>query len=111
VTGLELPGSTEFAAFKMAFDMSVGMVVWMRYRGHGWPATLEMVGAMFLPALVLAPLSATGLISADVLMIVMHVGMLPLMFLVMLRRRAEYGGAHHAVGARHDRADVVAPVA
>jgi hypothetical protein len=92
LTGFGFPASPEFAAFKMAFDMSVGMVVWMRYRGHGWPATLEMVGAMFAPAVVLAPLSWLGVISGDVLMIATHVLMLPLMLVVMLRRRAEYSG-------------------
>jgi hypothetical protein len=99
LTGLELPASPEFAAVKMAFDMSVGMVVWMRYRGHGWAATLEMVGAMFAPALILAPLSLTGAIPGEVLMIVTHVAMLPLMLVVMLRRRAEYGAAAHPVNA------------
>jgi flagellar biosynthetic protein FliP len=109
LTGLELPASPEFAAIKMAFDMSVGMVVWMRYRGHGWAATLEMVGAMFAPALLLAPLSLSGVISGEVLMIVTHVAMLPLMLAVMLRRRVEYGAAAHpATGARDD---AVAPVA
>jgi hypothetical protein len=98
VTGVELPAAPEFAAFKMAFDMSVGMVVWMRYRGHGWAGTLEMVGAMFAPAVVFAPLSWLGVISGDVLMIVTHVLMLPLMFVVMLRRRAEYTGAATSVG-------------
>ena len=93
MTGVELPASPEFAAFKMAFDMSLGMVVWMRYRGHGWASTSEMVGAMFAPAVVFAPLSWLGAVSGDALMIVTHVLMLPLMFVVMLRRRAEYSGA------------------
>jgi hypothetical protein len=109
VTGLELPASPEFAAIKMAFDMSVGMVVWMRYRGHGWAATLEMVGAMFAPAVLLAPLSLMGVISGGLLMIVTHVAMLPLMLLVMLRRRAEYGAAAHTESGERD--DAVAPVA
>jgi hypothetical protein len=95
LTGLELPGSPEFIAIKMAFDMSVGMVVWMRYRGHSWAATLEMVAAMSAPAVVLAPLSLAGVIPGEALMIVTHVAMLPLMFLAMLRRRSEYGAAHH----------------
>jgi hypothetical protein len=90
LAGFEFPASPEFAVFKMAMDMSVGMVVWMRYRGHGWPSTLEMVAAMFAPAAVFAPLSWLGVISGDVLMIVTHVLMLPLMLVVMLRRRAEY---------------------
>ncbi|WP_405107012.1 hypothetical protein OG559_23385 [Micromonospora sp. NBC_01405] len=80
----------EIAALAMAFDMSVGMVVWMRYRRHGWAGTLEMVGAMFAPAVVLAPLSWLSVISGDQLMIATHVVMLPLMLVVMLRRREEY---------------------
>ena len=91
-TGLEFPTSEqpELAALKMAFDMSVGMVVWMRYRGHGWVSTLEMVAAMFAPAVLLAPLSWLGFMSGELLMIFTHVAMLPLMLAVMLRRRAEY---------------------
>ncbi len=80
----------ELALLAMAFDMSVGMLGWMRYRGHGWAATLEMVGAMFAPILVLAPLSGLNVISTDQLMIATHVVMLPLMLVVMLRRREEY---------------------
>ena len=92
VTGLEysLAPYPELAALKMAFDMSVGMVVWMRYRGHGWTSTLEMVGAMFAPAVALAPLSWLDVISGEFLMIFTHVAMLPLMLVVMLRRREEY---------------------
>ena len=97
VAGVAVPASAGFAAVKMAFDMSVGMVVWMRYRGHGWPGILEMVAAMFAPAVVLVPLNWLGAISGDLLMIVMHVLMLPLMLVVMLRRRLEYSGrATHA---------------
>jgi hypothetical protein len=73
--------------------MSVGMVVWMRHRGHGWASTLEMAGAMFAPALALFPLLWLGVISGDDLLVLEHLAMLPLMFLVMLRRRTEYGGS------------------
>ena len=82
----------ELVALEMAVDMSVGMVVWMRYRGHGWAATLEMVAAaMFAPLAVLLPLLWLGAIDGDALLVLEHVAMLPLTFLVMLRRRAEYG--------------------
>jgi len=90
VVGFEYSLAPEVAALKMAFDMSVGMVVWMRYRGHSWASTLEMVAAMFAPAVALAPLSWLGLISGESLMLSTHILMLPLMFVVMLRRRAEY---------------------
>ncbi|UUU30348.1 hypothetical protein JIX56_10795 [Streptomyces sp. CA-210063] len=84
-------GHPELALLEMAFDMSVGMTVWMRLRGHSWPSTLEMCGAMFAPALALVPLLRLDVITADSLMVLEHVLMLPLMFLVMLRRRHEYG--------------------
>ncbi|GAA4447281.1 hypothetical protein [Phytohabitans houttuyneae] len=93
---VELSSQTqpETAALLMAFDMSVGMVVWMRYRGHGWAGTMEMVAVMFAPVVLLAPFTLTGLMSGHALMMVMHIAMLPLMLAVMLRRRDEYTHGH-----------------
>lgn len=71
---------------EMIAAMVVGMVAWMRYRGHGWAGTLEMVGAMFAPAVILAPLSLLGALSGDALTNLTHVVMLPLTLVVMLRR-------------------------
>jgi flagellar biosynthetic protein FliP len=95
---VELSSATqpELAALLMAFDMSVGMVVWMRYRGHGWASTMEMVAVMFAPVVLLAPFTLPGLMSGHALMMVMHIAMLPLMLAVMLRRRAEYSHGHQA---------------
>lgn len=95
----------EIAALLMAFDMSVGMVVWMRYRGHAWPGTLEMVGAMFAPVVLLAPLTLAGAMSGHALMMVMHIAMLPLMLVVMLRRREEYSRDHSDHKAHRDHHD------
>ena len=36
----------------MAFTMTVPMVAWMRYRGHGWAPAGDMALAMFVPSLV-----------------------------------------------------------
>jgi flagellar biosynthetic protein FliP len=91
LAGLEFPARPEAGVLEMAFYMSAGMVVWMRRRGHGWPATLEMAGAMVVPALALFPPLWLGLISGDSLMLLEHVVMLPLMWVLMLRRRDEYG--------------------
>jgi hypothetical protein len=85
----------ELAALEMAFSMSVGMVVWMRHRGHGWASALEMAGVMFVPAIALFPLLWMSVISADSLLVLEHVAMFPLMFLAMLRRRSEHGGRAH----------------
>jgi hypothetical protein len=96
LAGLPYPTQyPELAALEMAFTMSAGMVVWMRHRGHGWASTLEMAGIMFAPAVALFPLRWLGFIAGDALLVLEHLAMFPLMCLVMLRRRAEYGGAAH----------------
>ena len=96
LAGLEFPARyPELVALEMTVDMSAGMVVWMRHRGHGWAGTLEMAGAMFAPAVTLVPLGWLGVIAGDSLLMLEHVVMFPLMYLVMLRRRGEYGGAAH----------------
>jgi hypothetical protein len=94
LAGLRYPTQyAELAALEMAVTMSVGMVAWMRHRGHRWDSTLEMTGAMFAPAVALVPLLWLGVISGDALLVLEHLAMFPLMYLVMLRRRAEYGGS------------------
>jgi hypothetical protein len=96
LAGLEVPTRyPELAALEMAFTMSVGMAAWMRHRGHRWASTLEMAGAMFAPTVALVPLLWLGVISGDTLLVLEHLAMLPLMYLVMVRRRAEYGGPPH----------------
>jgi hypothetical protein len=92
VTGLDysLASRPELAAIEMAFAMSVGMIVWMRYRRHSWASTLEMVGAMFAPIIALTPLTWLDIIPSESLMMLTHVAMLPLMLVVMIRRRQEY---------------------
>ena len=50
LAGLEFPTQyPELTSLEMALNMSIGMVVWMRYRGHAWVSTLEMAGVMFVP--------------------------------------------------------------
>jgi hypothetical protein len=92
VTGLDysLGSRPELAALEMALTMSVGMIVWMRYRRHSWASTLEMVGAMFAPVIALTPLTWLDIIASESLMMLTHVVMLPLMLVVMIRRRQEY---------------------
>lgn len=83
---------TEPMALAMATEMSVGMVAWMRFRGHGWGPALEMCLAMFVPFLVLFVPYWLGVIGEGAVMVLGHVLMLPAMALVMLRRPEEYGG-------------------
>lgn len=91
VAGWELPArSPELMSLEMALSMAVGMVVWMRHRGHGWPGTLEMAGAMVASAVALWPLLWLGVITGGWLLTLEHLLMLPLMYLLMRRRRSEY---------------------
>ncbi|THV42687.1 hypothetical protein FAB82_05155 [Glycomyces buryatensis] len=82
----------ELALLEMAVDMALGMVVWMRIRGHAWAGTLEMAAVMIAPALIVIVPLRLGAMDGDAAMLVEHVAMFALMFLAMLRRRGEYGG-------------------
>ncbi|KAB2347518.1 hypothetical protein [Actinomadura rudentiformis] len=82
----------ELAYLLMAFNMSVGMAVIMRFRRHSWPATLEMCGAMFAPVVPLFPLLWLNVIDGETVMLVAHVAMFPLMLGIMFWRRTEYTG-------------------
>jgi hypothetical protein len=82
----------------MAVTMSVPMVAWMRHRGHGWAPCSEMTASMLLPTFGAIALLAVGLVEdGGTLMLVQHVVMFPAMLAVMLLRRDEYSGHHHAV--------------
>ena len=77
----------------MAFVMTVPMVAWMRYRGHGWAPAADMTAAMFLPSFGAIALLATGLVEdADTLLMIQHVAMFPAMLVAMLLRASEYTG-------------------
>jgi len=81
----------------MAVTMTVPMVAWMRYRGHGWRANAEMSASMFLPTFAVIALLGAGLITEiGTLMVVEHVAMLLAMLAAMLLRPAEYGHGMHA---------------
>jgi flagellar biosynthetic protein FliP len=92
--------SDEFMFLSMATTMTVGMVGWMMYRGHGWRANVEMSASMFLPTFaVIGVLSAGLLTDTGALMVIEHVAMLLAMAGVMLLRPAEYMHHHAQVAA------------
>ena len=81
----------------MAVEMTLPMVAWMRFRGHGWRPSGEMAAAMLLPTFAAIGLNAAGLVeSTGVLMGGEHVTMLLAMLGAMLMRPDEYTHAHHA---------------
>jgi hypothetical protein len=80
----------------MGFNMTVPMVAWMRYRGHGWAANAEMAASMILPSLGVVALLGAGLVEGlGTLLAIQHVVMLPAMLAAMLLRRDEYSHPHH----------------
>jgi hypothetical protein len=98
----DLRNYAELVAMVMATNMTIGMSVWMRHRGHGWASIGEMAVAMYLPFVVLFGPYWAGLISGGTMLVAGHVVMLPCMFVVMLRRRDEYARNHR--GHRRHRA-------
>jgi len=84
------------ASFAMAFNMTVPMVLWMRYRGHSWERGGEMALAMNLPLLPLLMLYGLGVIPAGAVLGFQMMLMLPAMVGAMLYRKDEYSAPHTA---------------
>jgi hypothetical protein len=82
------------AAFAMAFNMTVPMVLWMRYRGHSWERGGEMATAMNLPLLPLLLFYSLDLIPAPAVLGLQMMLMIPAMVLAMLYRKEEYSAPH-----------------
>jgi hypothetical protein len=76
---------------RMAATMTLPMIPWMRWRGHGWQPCLEMAGAMIVPAMGVIALLEAGVVETVWLsMTLEHVAMFLAMFLVMIARPDEY---------------------
>ena len=86
--------SAEFRVLLMGFNMTVPMVLWMRYRGHSTARNAEMAASMIVPSVVAAALAAAGALSAGGALEVQHVVMVPAMLGVMLWRYDEYSRPH-----------------
>jgi hypothetical protein len=81
---------------RMGVTMTLPMIPWMLWRGHGMRPTLEMAGAMIVPTLGAVVLLAVDAVSGvGLLMTVEHVAMLIAMFAVMAARPEEYSGHRH----------------
>jgi hypothetical protein len=80
----------------MGITMTVPMVGWMRFRGHGWGASNEMAASMLVPTAGVIGLLGAGLVTdVGMLLMIEHVVMLPSMLAVMLLRREEYSHGSH----------------
>ncbi len=84
----------------MAVTMTAPMVAWMRYRGHGWRANIEMAASMVLPTLAaIAVLAGGAMTDIGTLLVWEHVAMLLGMLAAMLLRLDEYTHHHGHVSA------------
>lgn len=96
----------DLRVFAMATDMTVGMSLWMSWRGHGRQPVAEMAAAMYVPFLVLLAPLWTGTLSENGVLGLGHLLMLIAMAVVMLLRPEEYtrchDGAADPVGAAAD---------
>ncbi|RFU22701.1 hypothetical protein D0Z06_04155 [Geodermatophilus marinus] len=82
--------ATEPMTMVMATNMTIGMTLVMRWRGHGWRACAEMAAAMYLPFLVLFVPMWAGLVPAGGVVLWGHVLMLVAMAGAMAIRPHEY---------------------
>lgn len=89
----------EVVALVMAFNMTAGMTVWMRHRGHPWARVAEMAGAMFVPAVAAIVLFWCAVIHSESILALEHAAMLPAMIAVMLLHRGEYSRPVHGRAA------------
>jgi glyoxylate carboligase len=95
---LDLPDETAVTLVEMAIAMTVPMVAWMRFRGHGWRVCNEMAAAMLIPAAGALVVLGAGIVEDETtLLIFEHVAMFAGMFVAMLLRFDEYAGHHHHV--------------
>jgi hypothetical protein len=94
LAGTSLSGASEHvSALVMGFNMTVAMVWWMHYRGHGARDNAEMAASMIVPTGIAIALSVAGLIAEDAVMLVQHLVMIPAMVGVMLLRYDHYAHA------------------
>ena len=94
------PGDdTTLMLARMGVTMTVPMVPWMLWRGHGWRPSLEMAAAMIVPTIGVIALLEAGIVEGVALLMTLeHVVMLVAMFVVMAARPHEYShGARRLV--------------
>jgi hypothetical protein len=83
-----------FRVMLMGFNMTVPMVIWMRYRGHSVARNAEMAMSMIVPSVAAAVLAWAGVLGSGAALGVQHAVMIPAMLGVMLWRYEEYARPH-----------------
>lgn len=88
----------ELSTLLIAINLSLPMLVWMRYRGMAWRPTLEMSGATMIVGLLIIVAFWLDIVAKDGLIELQTSLACPVMLAVMLVRFRLYAGtmAHHA---------------
>lgn len=93
----------ELSAFVVTLTLSLPMIAWMRFRGHGSRHTAEMVGPTVVTGVLLIGLYWLGAVAQDDLIQWQLRLACPVMIVVMLLRFSFYSQSHVAHhGAMHD---------
>jgi hypothetical protein len=90
----------ELSVLVIAVNLSVPMLVWMRYRGMDWQPTLEMSGSTMAVGLLLIAAYWTDVVARDSLVEIQTSLACPVMLAVMLVRFRLYSGSHAAHSAQ-----------
>ena len=83
-----------FRVILMGFNMTVPVVIWMRYRGHSPARNAEMAASMIVPSVFAAILAWAGVLGAGGALALQHGVMVPAMLAVMLWRYEHYSRPH-----------------
>jgi hypothetical protein len=91
----------EVAVLVVGFILSLPMIAWMRFRGHGWRPTLEMASTSIALGIVLVGLGWLRILPRSSLFDLLTRFVCPVMIIPMLFHLDVYTGHHHASHAHH----------
>ena len=91
----------ELSVLVIAVNLSVPMLVWMRFRGMDWQPTLEMSGSTMAVGLLLIGAYWTDLVGRDSLVEIQTSLACPVMIVAMLARFRLYSGGHSGRSPQH----------
>jgi hypothetical protein len=85
----------ELTTLVVAFNMSLPMALWMRFRGHDRRCIRDMCAAMGIEAAILIAAAAVGALPRESLVAWQHALMVPVLALAMLLRLDMYTRPMH----------------
>ena len=93
--------SPELTVLVIGFILALPMLAWMRFRGHEWRPTLEMVSTTIVLAILLVGLGWLEILPRNSLFEWLTRLACPVMIIPMLLRLDHYAGHHYASHPSH----------